>query len=109
MDLKLDFDAAKIAEKMQEAIMTSTFKEMFTKAAQTEIDALAKGTGTWGSGTSGIQQLVRTFIQSECRDILETEWKDKIRELIKLRLTEGDQIDKLVTECLDSMRFKGSY
>jgi len=42
MDIKIDFDPEKVAEKMHEAILSSTFKEMFSKAATSEFEKITK-------------------------------------------------------------------
>lgn len=42
MDIKIDFNPEDVAAKLKEAIMTSTFEEIFKNAVKTEIDNLTK-------------------------------------------------------------------
>lgn len=103
MDIKLDFDPKEVAESLQKAIMTSTFKEMFTKAAEQEMAALTKSTG-WDGANSALRDAVRQFMARQLVEVLEAEYKDKIKAGIR-KWFEAEQLDQLIDKFSSKLQF----
>jgi len=106
MDLKIDFDSEEVASKLKEAIMSSTFEAMFKKAVEEEISSLTKSNG-WGSMDTGVRNLIRSFIQNQCTEVLK-ERKDEITALIRVKFEE-QKLEELAGRFIDKIRVDNSY
>lgn len=98
MDLKIDFDPAAVAEKLKDAILTSTFKEMFAKAVDEHIKSITETKG-WGNYQSQLNEMVKNFVSIQIREILQTNYKEQINRIILEKFTEtklSDLVEKFV-------------
>lgn len=99
MDIKVDFNPEVVAQKLQEAIVSSTFNEMFSKRAKESVEGFFKGYNR----DSILDRIVDDVIRAEARRLIETEWMPRITELIRQGLTE-EKIQKLTTEVLQNIQ-----
>lgn len=100
MDIKLDFDAAEVAAKLHDAIASSAFKEIFTKAVQKHIEEITKSNGWSGGYQTVVDNVIKSFVTEQMRSILDTEYKDRIREKILDKFISG-KIDELADKFID--------
>jgi len=100
MDVKIDFDPAQIAEKLHEAIISGTFKEIFIKAVEEEIKRLTEKTWSTDSIVSGI---VQGYIQQVMRDMLNKDFRAQIEEVIREKL-DKERIGKLCDELVEKIK-----
>lgn len=105
MDIKLDFDPKEIAEKMHDAIISSTFKEIFSKAVTEECKRLTEN--NWNSN-SIIQNAVKEYFQITIRSMLESEYKEQIESLIREKIT-GERLEKLCAELVEKIKVESRY
>ena len=91
MDIKLDFDPTEIAEKMHEAIINSTFKDIFSKAVTDECKRLTEG--QWNAQTI-IQNAVRNYIEITIRAMLNSEYNEQIEDIVRGKIT-GEKLESL--------------
>lgn len=104
MEFKLDFDPEEMAKKMSDAIVQSTFKTLFEKAVQEEIDRLNKS--TWDRH-SIIRTTVESFIKDCMNDILHKEYEEMIKNKLREGMS-GEKLDQLVSEFVMKIRV-GNY
>jgi hypothetical protein len=105
MDIKLDFDPKEIAEKMHEAIISTTFKEIFSKAVTDECKRLTES--SWNAN-SIIQNAVKNYIEITIRSMLNTEYKEQIENVIREKIT-GEKLEKLCEELVEKIKVESRY
>lgn len=104
MDIKLDFDPKEIADKMHEAIISTTFKEIFSKAVTEECKRLTES--NWNTN-SIIQNAVRSYIEMTIRSMLNTEYKEQIENVIREKIT-GEKLESICDELVGKIKV-GNY
>lgn len=105
MEIKLDFNPEEVAQKMTEAIITSTFKEIFAKAVTEECKRLTEN--SW-SANNVIQTAVREYMRDTIRGLLNTEYKEQIGALIRTKIT-GERLEKLTDELVEKIIVESRY
>jgi hypothetical protein len=105
MDIKLDFDPKEIADKMHEAIISTTFKEIFSKAVTEECKRLTES--SWNTN-SIIQNAVKNYFEITIRSMLNTEYKEQIENLIREKIT-GERLEKLCEELVEKIKVESRY
>jgi hypothetical protein len=100
MDIKLDFDPKEIAEKMHEAIISSTFKEIFSKAVTEECKRLTEA--NWNTN-SIIQNSVRNYFEITIHSMLNTEYKEQIENVIREKITK-ERLETLCEELVQKIK-----
>ncbi len=105
MDIKLDFDPKEIADKMHEAIISTTFKEIFSKAVTEECKRLTES--SWNTNNI-IQNAVKNYFEITIRSMLNTEYKEQIENLIREKIT-GERLEKLCEELIEKIKVESRY
>lgn len=105
MDIKLDFNPEEVAQKMTEAILTSTFKEIFAKAVTEECKKLTES--SWNTN-SIIQNAVKNYFEITIRQMLQTEYKEQIEALIREKIT-GERLTELCDQLVEKIKVGDRY
>lgn len=103
MEFKLDFNPEEVAQKMTEAIVTSSFKEMFSKAVEAECKRITEG--SWNT-QSVIQIAIKDYFTYRIREMLNTEYREQIDNLIKESLT-GEKLKELADQLVEKIKVGG--
>jgi uncharacterized membrane protein YheB (UPF0754 family) len=100
MDLKIDLNAEKINKEISEAIAKSAIGEELNKEIQKLSNKIFSGY------ESPFTNVVYSFIEQICRDVISKNYESKIKEYISEKLTED-----FIKELFDKMwsSFKGRY
>lgn len=93
-----------MAKKLSDAIVQSTFKSLFEKAVQEEIDRINKS--TWDKN-SIIRNTVESFIRNCMNDILHTEYEETIKAKLREGMS-GEKLNELVAEFVTKIKV-GNY
>jgi hypothetical protein len=100
MDIKLNFEAKEIAEKLHEAIITTSFKEIFSKAVELECKRLTEG--DWNTD-SIIRGAVKNYFEITIREMLNNEYQEPIKDIIRKQIT-GERLDNLCEELVEKIK-----
>jgi basic membrane lipoprotein Med (substrate-binding protein (PBP1-ABC) superfamily) len=100
MDIKLNFEAKEIAEKLHEAIITTSFKEIFSTAVEQECKRLTEG--NWSTDNI-IRGAVKNYFEITIRQMLNEEYQEQIKGIIRKQIT-GERLDNLCEELVEKIK-----
>lgn len=99
MDIKVDFNPEIVAQKLQEAIVSSTFNTLFATKAKESVEKFFQG---W-SRDSMLDRIIDDVIREETRRLLMTEFLPQISELIRVGITP-ERLEKITNDVLENIR-----